>query len=610
MFTETGMVVALAHVLMPFMVLAVWAALQRLDPQIENAAVSLGAGPFTILRRIVLPQVMPGVLSGAIIVFALAASAFATPAIIGGRRLKVAATLAYDEFLNTLNWPLGAAVAVLLLVALVLIVVGSNALVERRYARGVPMSRNGPLALVFHALFVIFMLAPILVVCLVAFTPEGYLSLPTDRLVAALVHGDRPLSRVHLAPSGAACGWARCPRPSRVAVLGAGGAGHRALSLPRPRGDDGAVPVAADDPARRARHRLPALLHRRSGSAAPSPGWCWRTSSIVLPFALRLTLASAIGMDRAIEHAAVSLGASDWTVFRRVTLPLILPGLVSGWALAFIKSFDEVTMTVFIAAPGTETLPVRMFLYIQDNIDPLVTSVSACVIADHRAGADRARPRLRPRPAAGRARAAGDGDRCSETTTSPSSAAGWSASAIAWGLGARAASASSCSTRATAPCAPRAATSRWSGCRARGSACPPMPAGRSARPTPGAGFAADAEGGDRPRCLLPAARRLPSRAVGEASSRRAPTALKRLHNQPGIADYKTEMLDHAPGREDAAATSGPRWSAAATARSTATSIRCALFRALHTAHQRARRRPTCRSHRGRGHHAGAAASSG
>jgi putative spermidine/putrescine transport system permease protein len=135
MFTETGMVVALAHVLMPYMVLAVWAALQRLDPQIENAAVALGAGPFTVLRRIVLPQVMPGILSGAIIVFALAASAFATPAIIGGRRLKVASTLAYDEFLNTLNWPLGAAVAVLLLLVLVLIVVGASRLVERRYAQ-------------------------------------------------------------------------------------------------------------------------------------------------------------------------------------------------------------------------------------------------------------------------------------------------------------------------------------------------------------------------------------------------------------------------------------------------------------------------------------------
>jgi len=136
MFTETGVVIALSHVLVPFMVLSVWASLQRLDPQVGNAAMSLGASQATMLRRVVLPQVMPGVLSGAIIVFALAASAFATPAIIGGRRLKVAATLAYDEFLNTLNWPLGAAVAILLLAALAAIVVGSNRLVEKRYAAG------------------------------------------------------------------------------------------------------------------------------------------------------------------------------------------------------------------------------------------------------------------------------------------------------------------------------------------------------------------------------------------------------------------------------------------------------------------------------------------
>jgi putative spermidine/putrescine transport system permease protein len=135
MFTETGMIVALTHVLMPYMVLAVWAALQRLDPQIENAAVALGAGPITTLRRIVLPQAMPGILAGAIIVFSLAASAFATPAIIGGRRLKVASTLAYDEFLNTLNWPLGATVAVILLVVLATAVIVANRLVERRYAQ-------------------------------------------------------------------------------------------------------------------------------------------------------------------------------------------------------------------------------------------------------------------------------------------------------------------------------------------------------------------------------------------------------------------------------------------------------------------------------------------
>jgi putative spermidine/putrescine transport system permease protein len=134
MYSETGIVIALTHVLIPLMVISVWASLQRLDPQVENAAISLGASAATVMRRIVLPQAMPGILSGGIIVFALAASAFATPAIIGGRRLKVAATLAYDEFLNTLNWPLGAAIAILLLIANIVIIVGCNRLLERRYA--------------------------------------------------------------------------------------------------------------------------------------------------------------------------------------------------------------------------------------------------------------------------------------------------------------------------------------------------------------------------------------------------------------------------------------------------------------------------------------------
>src|SRR3954453_5242171 len=140
MFSETGVIVALTHVLVPFMILSVWASLQRLDPQVENAAMSLGASQWVVLRRVVLPQVIPGILSGAVIVFALAASAFATPAIIGGRRLKVAATLAYDEFLNTLNWPLGAVVATLLLIALVVPVVPSTRMTEQ----GTPRCSNEP----------------------------------------------------------------------------------------------------------------------------------------------------------------------------------------------------------------------------------------------------------------------------------------------------------------------------------------------------------------------------------------------------------------------------------------------------------------------------------
>ncbi len=135
MFTTTGMVIALVHVLVPFMVLAVWASLQRIDPQVEDAALTLGASKPTVLWRVTLPQIMPGILSGSLIVFALTASAFATPSIIGGRRLKVVATTAYDEYLNTLNWPLGAAIAILLLAANAIVIISYNRLVERRFAK-------------------------------------------------------------------------------------------------------------------------------------------------------------------------------------------------------------------------------------------------------------------------------------------------------------------------------------------------------------------------------------------------------------------------------------------------------------------------------------------
>ncbi|QPC42791.1 ABC transporter permease [Kaustia mangrovi] len=135
MYTSGGIVIALVHVFVPFMVIAVWAALHRQDPATERAAASLGASQLTIFFRIVLPQAMPGVLSGSLIVFSLAASAFATPAILGGRRVKVVSTTVYDEFLNTLNWPLGAAIAMLLLVAVMAIIVSYNRFVERRYAQ-------------------------------------------------------------------------------------------------------------------------------------------------------------------------------------------------------------------------------------------------------------------------------------------------------------------------------------------------------------------------------------------------------------------------------------------------------------------------------------------
>jgi len=135
LYTETAVVIALVHVMLPFMVIPVWTSLQKLDPSVEHAAASLNAGSFTIVRRIVLPQILPGILSGSLIVFGLAASSFAIPGLLGGRRLKMVATIIYDEYLHELNWPLGAAVALTLLMANLVIMLSYNQLLERRYRK-------------------------------------------------------------------------------------------------------------------------------------------------------------------------------------------------------------------------------------------------------------------------------------------------------------------------------------------------------------------------------------------------------------------------------------------------------------------------------------------
>ena len=114
-YANLGGVGALSHGRVPFVGISFWASLQRIDPAVERAAVSLGAGRAAVLRRVIVPLAMPGILSGSVVVFALAASAFATPAIIGGSKLTVISTAAYDEFLNTLDWTLVPSLAVLLL---------------------------------------------------------------------------------------------------------------------------------------------------------------------------------------------------------------------------------------------------------------------------------------------------------------------------------------------------------------------------------------------------------------------------------------------------------------------------------------------------------------
>lgn len=113
---EIGIVIGETHLLLPYMVLALLAALRRVDPHLEEAALSLGANPVTAFLRVILPMSLPGLLSGVLLVFSLAMTAFATPLVMGGARSPMLSTLVYRFALTTYDWAGAAAVSLVLAV--------------------------------------------------------------------------------------------------------------------------------------------------------------------------------------------------------------------------------------------------------------------------------------------------------------------------------------------------------------------------------------------------------------------------------------------------------------------------------------------------------------
>lgn len=129
LYTEFSVMVGLVHVLIPFMTLPLFATLEKLDPQLLEASGNLGAGPVASFREVTLPLSLPGVASGCILTFILAFGSYVTPALLGGSRNWMVAMVVQDQFLNAFNWPLGSAVAIVLLLIVLALVFVFNRLV-------------------------------------------------------------------------------------------------------------------------------------------------------------------------------------------------------------------------------------------------------------------------------------------------------------------------------------------------------------------------------------------------------------------------------------------------------------------------------------------------
>ena len=96
-----------------------------------------------------------------------------------------------------------------------------------------------------------------------------------------------------------------------------------------------------------------------------------------VPFVTLTVRARLHGFDRSVEEAAMDLGANEWVTFWRITLPIIMPGVLSGSLLAFTLSLDDYIITLFTAGPGSTTLPLRVFAMLRQAVTPKVNALSA-----------------------------------------------------------------------------------------------------------------------------------------------------------------------------------------------------------------------------------------
>lgn len=237
---------------------------------------------------------------------------------------------------------------------------------------------NRPALLIYSGIVLLFLALPILLIVVVSFSTAGYLTFPPPgfglRWYRAYVDSAEWLAATSLSLSIAAA----------VVVLSTTLGTLAALGLANlPGAARGAVAALILSPL-----IVPGIVvaigiyyaFSRYGLVGSPVGLVLAHTCLAVPFVVTSVSASLAGFDRRLEQAARSLGATPFGAFRQVTLPLIRSGVLVGALFAFITSFDELIVALFLSGSGAVTLPRRMWDDLRFAIDPTIAAVSTLTI--------------------------------------------------------------------------------------------------------------------------------------------------------------------------------------------------------------------------------------
>ena len=431
--SELGIVLGLTQVFMPYMVLSIKSVLENVNHNLQEAARDLGCSKFASFCKIILPLSMPGVVAGSIFVFMLSFSSYVTPQLMGGGTQMTMTMLIYQQAITLLDWPFAAAAAIILLVfSLILLTLynkmtsriekmndRSGAFREINFSAGfhgfVKRMKDGlydAYASIWRQLrpkkekkITVYSLKANRVKTffstvlgkLILFFVAMFIILPLPIVLISAFSADKML--ISFPPSGLSLRWFQSLFEKteyikafflslRIAVISTGISlvlgTFSALGLSRFKFKNvDFVKTIFLSPL-----SLPAVIVGiailrfciQFGIVGTDMSIMLAHIVICTTYVIRTVLSSLVGFDMSLEEAARDLGASPWYTFRKVTFPIIKPGIIVSGLFSFIVSMDETTITRFIARARNMTLPVRIFAQLEYGLDLTITAISALLI--------------------------------------------------------------------------------------------------------------------------------------------------------------------------------------------------------------------------------------
>lgn len=418
LFTFFSVVVSMAHALMPIAVLSMLSTMQNIDRNLESAAATLGAEPGDAFWRIYFPISFPGVASAALVTFIVSVGIFVQPALLGSPQETMIAQLLIQQIDELFNWGLAAAISVMVLVLSIIFIMvfdkllgiatitgatGSGgpsgsmmrivtawlgsltvaiarifaALMPKRQWKG---PRTGRWALgLATGLILAFLAIPLFFLIPVSFTESPFVEWPPrgfslqwyERYFSSPIWQEATIRSVIV-------GIATAVLSLLIGVPAAFG-----INRARFKGKGLVLPYIL----------LPlvvpniivalAMFYFFSdlGLVGTNLGLTIGHTVLAVPYVVLTLVAVLQNYDFRLDQAAWTLGATPLTTFRRITLPLIKVGFITSFLFAFMRSFDEIAVALFISSGLQSTLPKKLWSEAHIAVSPTLAAVSTLLIA-------------------------------------------------------------------------------------------------------------------------------------------------------------------------------------------------------------------------------------